>query len=108
MSIERPTIAEEIKKEVDGYLDVMTKLVVDVEKGILAIGCEYHIDCYRDLIAHGSDPKNLWGANVYPDKKIDYIALVNIRPVRENRSMEVESQEIKRKMESIIKRLLLL
>ena len=85
----------------------IVKLVVDVEKEILSIGCELHIDCMERLLADNSHPKNLWGANIYPaDKKIDFVSLINIRPADNNRSMEIKIPEIKEKVESIIKKLL--
>lgn len=82
------------------------KVVIDIEKKILSIGCELHIDCADDLVEDGSERKNLWGANIYPkEKKIDFISMINIRPIDNNRSMEIQIPEIKEKVESIIKEL---
>jgi len=83
------------------------KVVIDIEKKILSIGCELHIDCADDLVTDGSERKNLWGANIYPiEKKIDFISMINIRPLDNNRSMEIQIPEIKEKVESVIKKLL--
>jgi len=82
------------------------KAVVDIEKEIISVGCELHVDCVEELMADGSSYANLWGANVYPkDKKIDFIALINIRPASGNRSMEIEDTNIRKKVEDIIKKL---
>lgn len=79
------------------------KVVVDIERKILAIGCELHIDCAKELMEDGSSGKNLWGANLYPEeKRIDYVSLINIRPKENNRSMEVKNQEIREKMKEVI------
>ena len=84
------------------------KIVADIEQNILATGCELHIDCAEELIADGSDGKNLWGANVYLDKqKIDFVSLINIRPKDGNRTMEIVIPEIKEKVQEIIHRILL-
>ncbi len=34
--------------------DSFTKVVVDVERKILALGCELHIDCAEELLGDGS------------------------------------------------------
>ena len=89
-------------------LGQIAKMVVDLERQILSIGCELHIDCAEELIEDGSGSKNLWGANIYPkDKKIDFISLINIRPADNNRGMAIENKEIRDKVENIINTLLL-
>ena len=83
------------------------KVVIDIERKIISVGCELHVDCAEELMADGSLYPNLWGANFYPeDQKIDFIALINIRPAEGNRSMEIEDINIRKKVEDIIKSLL--
>ena len=82
------------------------KVVVDIERGIISVGCELHSDCAEELMTDGSLYANLWGANIYPkDKKIDFISLMNIRPADNNRSMDIENPVIKKRVEDIIKKL---
>jgi len=82
------------------------KVVADIERQIISVGCELHVDCVEELMADGSLYANLWGANIYPeDKKIDFIALINIRPASGNRSMEIEDTNIRKKVEDIIKKI---
>lgn len=93
------------KISLDSYGDFV-KVVVDIERQIMAVGCELHVDCAEELMAEGSKYPDLWGANVYPkDKKIDFIALINIRPASGNRSMEIGDENIRKKVEDIIKKL---
>jgi Protein of unknown function (DUF5674) len=96
--VELKTIAQE-------SFEVMVKAVVDVEKGVLALGGELHADANAALLARGSEQKDLWGINLYPDKKledwIEYIALINIRPATGNRSMEIKDPQI-RKIQEIV------
>src|SRR5713226_2731145 len=74
--VELKTIAQE-------SFEVMVKAVVDVEKGILALGGELHADANAALLARGSEQKHLWGINLYPDKKLeDWIALTSVEYVR--------------------------
>ena len=84
------------------------KVVVDIERRILSVGCDLHMDCAEELIRAGSLPKNLWGANIYPEeKKIDFVSLLNIRPTDGNRTMDILIPEIRGKVEAIIRELLL-
>ncbi|MDP2651785.1 MAG: DUF5674 family protein [bacterium] len=78
----------------------LVKGVADISLGTIALGGEWHIDANNRLIEEGSEQKNLWGFNVYPKEKgdaaIEYNSLINIRPMQGNRSMEIESEEIRK------------
>lgn len=77
----------------------LVKGVADISLGTVALGGEWHIDANNRLIEDGSEQKNLWGFNIYPKEKgdsaIEYNSLINIRPAQGNRSMEIESAEIR-------------
>lgn len=93
-------------KEQEEFFATLTKIAVDLKKEIVCSGCELHIDCASKLIEQGSDPKNIWGANVKFDenkeKMIEFNSLINIRPSENNRSMEIELPEIKSKLQDIV------
>ena len=78
----------------------MVKYVVDVERGIVAIGGEMHADAEAALLEAGSRQADLWGANYYPgrgrDGCIEYTSLINIRPGAGNRGMELLDPNIAR------------
>jgi hypothetical protein len=88
----------------------MVKIVVDVKRGILALGGELHADGEQLLLDDGSRQAAIWGANVYPFRdpaaRIEYTALINIRAGQGNRSMEVQDAAIRGHMEEIVNRLL--
>jgi uncharacterized protein DUF5674 len=75
------------------------KFVVDVRRRIAAVGGELHADAEQRLLEAGSAQEDLWGANYYPgrgaEECIEYTALINIRPSRGNRSMEIQDTEIR-------------
>lgn len=89
----------------DFYID-MIKGVVDIEKEILAMGGEYHIDANMVLIKNGSKQQNIWGFNWYFDKtqdeRIEYVSLINIRPAQGNRAMEIQDASLRDAVKTII------
>lgn len=99
-------ISEEVLKKIREESSAMVKLVVDVARGTLSLGCFLHIDCYEKLLEDGSQPKDLWGANFYPtDGRIDFISLVNIKPPF-SRSMDITDLVVRKRLEEIIHTLL--
>ncbi|MBU1160127.1 hypothetical protein KKD04_03025 [Patescibacteria group bacterium] len=108
MIIKEKISKKELERLFDDFFETILKLVVDIEKGILSAGCEFHIDCSEELSEkEGSHQKNLWGANLHRDTNIiDFVSLINIKPTAGNRTMEIQNQEIKNKVEKIIKELL--
>ncbi len=88
----------------------MVKFVVDVRRGVLVLGGELHADAEAVLLEQGSDQADLWGGNIFPDKKGDqrivYTAMINIRPSAGNHSMEVKDKRIREKMGRVLDGLL--
>lgn len=84
----------------------MVKVVVDIERGLMAVGGEMHADAEQVLLADGSKQENLWGANIYPDAVsedfIEYQSLINIRPRAGNRSMAIDDIGLRGKVKRII------
>ena len=83
----------------------MIKYVVDVERGVIAIGGELHADAEQVLLEQGTRPADLWGANYYPGRGregcIEFTSLINIRPARGNRSMEVEDPAVRERIRTL-------
>lgn len=82
------------------------KAVVDVEQGIMAIGCELHADAEATLLEQGSHQKNLWGINLYPNMSgeewVEFDSMINLRPSQGNRSRGVESKDVRQKIKEIV------
>jgi hypothetical protein len=87
------------------HFEDMVKYVVDVERGVAAIGGELHADEEALLLDEGSRQEDLWGANYYPgrgpDGCIEYTSLINVRPAAGNRSMVVESEPLRARIREI-------
>jgi hypothetical protein len=84
----------------------MVKLVVDVERRVVAIGGELHADAEALLLENGSRQADLWGANYFPgagpDRCLELTALINIRPAQGNRGMVVQDAAVAEKMRAIV------
>jgi len=94
--------AAELRRLVNMFFQDMVKYVVDVERGIAAVGGELHADAEALLLDSGSRQTDLWGANYYPgrgrDDCIEYTSLINIRPAQSNRSMTIESAALRERV----------
>ncbi len=85
----------------DGFGD-MVKVVIDVERCIMAVGAELHVDEEQVLLQHGSNQENVWGINLYPDvvgdSWIEFDSMVNIRPRQNNRTRAIQDPIIQQKI----------
>ncbi len=85
----------------------MIKIVVDIRRKTLAGGGEMHADCEAVLLEDGSEQDDLWGANWWPgDQRIEFESLINIRPRLNNRSVILQSEELRRPVEAITRQIL--
>lgn len=85
----------------------LIKIVVDIRRSTLAGGGEMHTDCEALLLEHGSEQDDLWGANWYPDEQqIEFESLINIRPRQGNRSIVIQSDDIRGRVAAITRELL--
>jgi len=104
--VEKEIPLVDLKEIAKKLYKTMIKGVVDIEKGVVAFGGEYHIDANQKLIERGSKQKDIWGFNVYLDRPRDtwmeYVSLINIRPSVGNTDMEISDQKIREKMKRIV------
>jgi hypothetical protein len=100
-----PADRGELRRLVSLVFGDMVKYVVDVERGVIALGGELHADAEALLLADGSAQADLWGANYYPgqgeDSCIEYTSLINISPARGNRGMEVLDPAIRQRIREL-------
>jgi len=92
-----------------GQFGNLVKVVVDVERGIMAIGGELHSDEEALLLEDGSQPEQLWGINLYPElgagEWVEFDSLINIRPSHGNRSRGVDDPETRAAILAVVSRL---
>jgi hypothetical protein len=90
---------EEMLETLGSYI----KLAVDVEQERVAGGGELHADCEAALLEEGSQQEDVWGADWDPSGEVRYESLINIRPRQGNRSLEIQSPELRRRVEKIVR-----
>lgn len=87
----------------------MVKAVVDLERGVMAIGGELHADEEAYLLERGSEQTQLWGINLYPEKNlpdlVEFDSMINIRPSQGNRSRDIEDQAVREKIVAVVTKL---
>lgn len=94
---------EKMGEDLMGFI----KVVVDVERGILAGGGQRHVEGEQKLLERGSKQQNLWGGGFDTEtKEIDYNSMINLRPSQDNPSRDILSSEIRKAFDKIVQDLL--
>lgn len=92
-----------------GY-GVMVKAVVDIQKEIMVIGSELHVDEESYLLDLGSSQEDLWGINIFYAKPrtewIQFDSMINLRPSQNNRSRSVEDPQNQERIKEIVDKLI--
>ena len=99
---------EEMGKNMFGSL---VKAMVDIEKEIMAVDAPMHADLLELLIEReNSEPKNLWGINIYPQKTgsdfIEFDSIMNLKPDLGNKTRGIEDEKIREKVILIVEKLI--
>ena len=84
----------------------MVKAVVDVRRGIMAIGGELHSDEEALLLDEGSEQRDLWGINLYPAETpedwIEFDSMINVRPSQGNRSRRIDDATLRDQIRQVV------
>ena len=104
--LDKPITREELVRLAENVYGDMIKGVVDVNQELLALDAELHSDLEGLLLREGSQQEALWGINLYPEADeedfLEFDSLINIRPRQGNRSRDVENEEIRERIRSIV------
>lgn len=107
--IDKKITIQELRKMAQETFGNMVKVVVDVKREIMAVDAELHADEEAYLLENGSDQRDLWGINLYPevsgDDFVEFDSMINLRPAQGNRSRGVEDAKTQEKIRSIVSRL---
>jgi len=99
----------DLRRLAEGQFGEFVKAVVDVSRGIMAVGGELHADEEAVLLQDGARQTDLWGINLFPDLPvpdfIEFDSMINVRPSRGNRSRGIEDAAVRRQIEDVVARL---
>jgi len=105
-----PISREDIRRLAEESFGDLVKAVVDLGRGIMAVGGELHADEEAALLEDGSRQTDLWGINLYPSMEgagwIEYDSMINIRPSQGNRSREVQDVETRQRISRVVNTLI--
>lgn len=108
--IDKKITLPELKKVAVERFGDMVKTVVDLEKGVMAIGGEMHADEEALLLESGSRQEDLWGIDLYPDNVgedfVEFDSMINIRPRQNNRTRGVENEDIRKRILEVVNKLI--
>jgi hypothetical protein len=95
--VRSPTTRRDLATVAEAQFGEFLKAVVDIGRGMMAIGGELHSDEEAALLEDGARQQDLWGVNLYPGEPeevwIEFDSVINIRPSQGNRSRGVEDAE---------------
>lgn len=107
--IEEPIARERLREIASLREGDLVKAVVDVARGIMAVGGELHSDEEAFLLERESAQKDLWGINIYPgrtgDEMVEFDSMINVRPSQNNRSRSVEDADLRVKILGVVNKL---
>ncbi|MFH1899098.1 MAG: DUF5674 family protein [Patescibacteria group bacterium] len=108
LTLDRKITPEEFKQAQEAYSDYI-KTIVDIEKNIMVVGGEYHIDCEEVLIRSGSKLENLFGGGYrVSTKEIEYMAMSNYKPALGKTTYEIMDENARNKLKELTEKYLMI
>jgi hypothetical protein len=98
---------KELQELAENMYGNIVKAVVDIDKKIMVIDAEMHVDEEQYLLEHDSQQKSLWGINLHPaeygtDNFIEFDSMINIRPRQQNMSRSVEDTTVQGQIKDLV------
>jgi hypothetical protein len=107
--VREPVSLDEMRRMATDQFGDFVKAVVDVGRGVMAIGGELHADEEALLLQEGGLQAELWGINLYPNRPgpdmVEFDSMINVRPSHGNRSRSVADPNLRSRIEEIVNRL---
>ena|SRR3990167_2255779 len=104
--LDRQITKKELNQALEVYSDYI-KAVIDIDRNILAIGGEFHIDCEEVLLKNGSKQSNLYGGGYrVSTKEVEFSAMSNYKPSLGKLTYEIADEKIRKQLVKLTKELL--
>lgn len=105
--IKTPITRTELKAIAKERFGDLVKAVVDINKEIMGVGGELHVDIQSLLVEkENSAGSDTWGINIYPEIRgegfIEFDSMVNLKPASGNRTRDINDENIKEKVIGIV------
>ncbi len=86
---------------------MLVKAVVDLGRGLMPMGGPLHADDMEAvLLGEGSNSRELWGINLYPEAEgsdfLEVDSIINVRPALGNRSRGVDDPQVLTAIEKLV------
>lgn len=106
---EKISVAE-LTKMAEKMFGKLLKAVVDIEQEIMVVDASMHVDEEELLLEKGSEQNNLWGINIYPmdvsvENWIEFDSMINIRPALGNNSRNIDNEQLRKRIITIVNKL---
>lgn len=104
---------DELKKMSEKMFGELVKAVVDIEREIMVVDAQMHVDEERYLTEElESEQQNVWGINLHPNKLpdhdwIEFDSIINIRPGVGNRTRSIDNEPLRKKIIAIVNKLVI-
>jgi len=106
VTAQEPIAIDEIRRLAEGRFGDMVKGVVDLQRRVMLLDADLHADQEAELLADGSNQRDLWGINLYPDVDgpdwLDFDAMINLRPSFGNRSRGVDDPATQQVIQALV------
>jgi hypothetical protein len=103
---EDPISLDELRRLALGRFGDLVKAVVDLERGIMIVDADLHADQEAELLAGGSQQRDVWGINLYPDLPesdwLEFDSMINLRPSFGNRSRGVDDPVVRDRIARLV------
>lgn len=101
-----PISMDEIRRMAAARFGDLVKAVIDLERRIMIVDAELQADEEAELLAGGSQQRDLWGINLYPDlaesEWLEFDSMINLRPSFGNRSRGVDDHATREKIAAMV------
>ena len=98
-----PFTKEDIEKLKEVF-DIYIKTVIDIRRKICSAGMDRHFEGEKILLNQGSKQSDIWGGGIDLETKVvDFNSFINIRPIDENTSNEIQDMSVRKQYEDLSK-----
>jgi hypothetical protein len=106
VTVEEPIAIDDVRRLVPGRFRDFVKGVVDLRRGVMLIDADMQADQQAALLAEGSDQRDLWGINLYPQLEgpdwLEFDSMINLRPSFGNRSRGVDDDGTREAISTLV------